>query len=139
MICSLAVVSSLLVASPLLFASPGWADSPAAIADSGDTRARTSFERFAGEWMARVHRLEDQQRENPSVRPGAIAPMITYRGYGDDYSIELRPTGHAAAPYIGLLRYTEHLYSCIQTADCTVASSVPVTEIFRFQGGRWIY
>ena len=131
--------TSFAAALALLLASPTWADSPASVANLGDQRARTSFERFAGKWMNRVHKLEDEQRRNPSVRPGAAAPMVTYRGYGDDYSIELRPTGHASAPYIGLLRYTEHVYSCATTSECTVASSVPVTEIFRFQDGRWVY
>ena len=132
-------ISPLATVLSLLLASPSWAGSPASLHAVGDQRARVSFERFAGEWMARVHELEDQQRQNPSVRPGATAPMVTFRGYGDEYSIELRPTGHSAAPYIGLLRYTEHVYSCADLSKCTVASSVPVTEIFRFQGGRWIY
>lgn len=128
-----------LLACPVLLARPVRADMPASVADSGDTRARVSFERFAGQWMARVHQIEEEQRKNPTVRPGATEPMVTYRGYGDDYSIELRPTGHSAAPYIGLLRYTEHVYSCAKVGQCTIASSVPVTEIFRFQDGRWIY
>ena len=55
----------------LLLASPTHADSPASRADAGDMRARTSFERFANQWMVRVHEVEDEQRKNPSVRPGA--------------------------------------------------------------------
>lgn len=122
----------------LLIAAPVFGESPAARADSGDDRAQHSFERFAEGWMEKVQELEASQRENPTVRPGASAPLVTYRGYGDDYSVELRPTGHAQAPYIGLLRYTEHVYSCMDK-ECTVASTVPVTEIFRFQDGRWVY
>jgi hypothetical protein len=122
----------------LLFAAPIFGESPAAIADSGDARAQNSFEVFAKSWMERAQQLEAEQKKKPTVRPGARAPMVTYRGYGDDYSVELRPTGHVQAPYIGLLRYTEHVYSCVHE-ECTVASTVPVTEIFRFQDGRWIY
>ena len=55
--------------------------------------------------------------------------------------MELRPTGHPASPYIGILRYSEQLYTCqdLSSGQCTVASTSPVTEIFRYQDGRWIY
>jgi hypothetical protein len=135
MIRSVSLVFSALV---LLAAPPVFGKSPAAIADSGDERAKTSFETFAKGWMEKAQQLEAEQKEKPAIRPGASAPLVTYRGYGDDYSVELRPTGHSQAPYIGLLRYTEHLYSCVDK-ECTVASTVPVTEIFRFQDGRWVY
>jgi hypothetical protein len=126
------------MACALLLASPVFGDSPASIADTGDVSAQHSFERFAQKWMAKVQQLEAEQREHPTVRPGPTKPLVTYRGYGDDYSVELRPTGHADAPYIGLLRYVEQVYSCVK-GECTVASTVPVTEIFRFQDGRWVY
>jgi hypothetical protein len=132
---SLSLVISVLA---LLAAPPVFGDSPAAIADSGNERAKMSFETFAKGWMEKAQRLEAAQKEKPAIRPGASAPLVTYRGYGEDYSVELRPTGHAQAPYIGLLRYTEHLYSCADE-ECTVASTIPVTEIFRFQDGRWVY
>ncbi len=33
------------------------------------------------------------------------------------------------------------IYSCngMGAVECSVASSLPVTEIFRYQGGRWVY
>ena len=61
-----------------------------------------------------------------------------YTGYGDDYRMELKPTGHAAAPYVGILRYQQ--LRCADAArTCKVAGRSPVTEIFRFQNGRWVY
>jgi len=114
---------------------------PAALWDSQD-RAQSSFERFADEWMTKVQSSTVDAQQRPTIRPGANGgPMITYRGYGDDYSVELRPTGHASAPYVGILRYQEQVYSCrdAQATDCSVASTIPVTEIFRFQNGRWVY
>ncbi len=116
-------------------ALPALADSPAALAEPGDEKARQSFERFAEGWMEKVKGLEANNRRNPTVRSG---DQMTYTGYGDDFTIELRPTGHAVAPYIGLLRYTELQYSC-QQERCSVASQMGITEIFRFQNGRWIY
>jgi hypothetical protein len=126
----------------LLLAGPALAGSPAAIPpDSGRSRAESSFESFADDWMGKVRTLEQKHRTNPTIKQGASEPVVTYRGYGDDYSLELRPTGNARAPYVGLLRYTEHVYSCqdMEVSNCTVASSVPVTEIFRYQNGRWSY
>ena len=126
----------------LLLAAPALAGSPAAIRpDSGRARVEASFDRFASDWMKKVRSLELQHRSNPTVKRGATDPVVTYRGYGADYSVELRPTGNGRSPYVGLLRYTEHVYSCedMGASSCTTASSVPVTEIFRYQNGRWTY
>lgn len=114
---------------------------PAALADPSDQRARNSFDRFASDWMTKMQRLESQNRAHPSLRPGAAQPLVTFRGYGSDFTTELKPTGHPRAPYVGILRYIEHLYTCAdaKATRCTVASTTPVTEIFRFQDDRWVY
>ena len=125
----------------LVFLASTAAAEPAAIPDSGDDRARTAFREFADTWMEKIRTSADEQRRNPTIRPGADRPMVTYRSYGEEYTVELRPTGHATAPYVGILRYKEQVWSCRDTAasDCTVSSTVPVTEIFRYQNGRWVY
>lgn len=114
---------------------------PASIAEGGDAGAHASFQVFAASWMQKMARVEADQRRNPTVRPGAEHTLVTYRGYEDDYEIELRATGHPTSPYVGILRYTERVYSCdsVKALQCTVASRIPVTEIFRLQAGRWIY
>jgi hypothetical protein len=136
-------VRSGLVASAVLWwiAAPALALPPATFAPGEQEQARQSFALFADDWMAKVQRLEEHDRQNPTIRPGASDPLVTYRGYGDEFSIELRPTGLPKAPFVGLLRYMELLYSCTdaRAGDCRIASSMPVTEIFRFQDGRWIY
>ncbi len=125
----------------LLMAAPTIADEVAAIPNSADERARTSFSDFARSWMAKMQENEAQNRKNPTVQPGANENTITYRGFGEDFTVELRPTGHPAAPFVGILRYNEQVYNCngVDATKCSVASSIPVTEIFRYQGGRWIY
>ena len=125
----------------LALSTSALADSPAAIAEAGRNRAASSFERFTEEWIEKVRTLEEKHRTSPTVKQGATDPIVTYRGYAEDYDVEMRPTGNARAPYVGLLRYTEHVYSCETTEaeSCRVASSVPVTEIFRYQNGRWSY
>lgn len=125
----------------LALALPAAADSPAAIADSSRERAGAAFDAFAARWMTEARQSEARARANPNVQPGAAAPLITYRGYGDGYDLELRPTGNPSAPYVGLLRYTEHVYNCtgVEATECAIVSSVPITEIFRYSGGRWRY
>jgi len=113
-------------------------------ADSTTTtpeRARTALGDFAKSWMSKMKESEAQNRNQPSVRPGASHSVVTYRGFGDDYRVELRPTGHPSAPFIGVIRYTERIYTCAEpgSENCSVASTVPVTEIFRYQGDRWVY
>jgi hypothetical protein len=125
----------------ILLPATAMADSPAAIADASRSRAEDQFHQFAKSWMANVQRLQTQDRDKPTVRAGSNGTQVSYRGYGDDYTIELRPTGHPSAPYVGLLRYTELMYSCpsASSKDCSVSSRVPVTEIFRYENGRWSY
>jgi hypothetical protein len=130
-----------IAAALLLTAAPALADDVAAIPDSADERARTSFSEFARSWMAKMGENEAQSRKNPTVQPGPSENLVTYRGFGEDFTVELRPTGHPAAPFVGILRYNEQVYNCngVGASKCSVASSLPVTEIFRYQGGRWIY
>ncbi|MBW2543334.1 MAG: hypothetical protein JRF15_14705 [Deltaproteobacteria bacterium] len=133
-ICALAVAF-------LLMAAPAFADDVASIPDSADERARDSFSEFARDWMAKMQENEAKNRANPTMQPGPSENMVTYRGFDEDFTVELRPTGHPSAPFVGILRYNEQVYSCdgVGASNCTVASSLPVTEIFRYQGGRWIY
>ena len=128
-------------AALLLMAAPTIADDVAAIPDSADERARTSFSDFARSWMAKMRENEAQNRANPTVQPGPSENIVTYRGFDENFTVELRPTGHPVAPFVGILRYNEQVYSCkgIDASKCSVSSSLPVTEIFRYQGGRWVY
>ncbi len=132
--CTLAVVL-------LFMAVPVLADDVASIPDSADERARSSFSEFARSWMAKMAEHEAQNRKNPTIQPGLSENTVTYRGIGEDFTVELRPTGHPAAPFVGILRYHEQVYNCngVDASKCSVSSSLPVTEIFRYQGGRWIY
>ena len=127
----------LLLLSSLFLAGP-----PAAISDD-DSHQRTlrSFKSFASSWMDKMERVEASNRTSPQIRPDGPRKLITYRGYGSDFEIEIKHTGYARAPFVGVLRYTEQLFTCAdeRATRCRIASTVPVTEIFRFQDGRWVY
>jgi hypothetical protein len=114
-------------------AAAAQAREPAAIApnDPGMARAESSFHDFAEAWMRKMAAAEAHSKKQASG--GA------YRGYDDDFKVELKPTGSSAAPYVGLLRYREHQCAAGSGSGCKVTSTTQVTEIFRFQGGRWVY
>lgn len=130
--------SSLLATSLLAGLGPvaAQAQSPAAIADANP--AQDAFQTFAAEWMQRLQRVEAQ---NKSSVLGNGATNLSYRGFDRDFKTELRATGNVKAPYVGMIRYLEREYRCADSRalDCRVEKTTPITEVFRFQDGRWVY
>ena len=124
----------------LLLATPGFARPPAAVAPGGAefVRAETSFDQFARRWMQKMERAEAGNRAKARPQKGG---RIVFRGYGGAVKTRLRATGHAEVPYVGVLEYAEERMSCegARGGRCRVAHSTPVTEIFRYQDGRWVY
>jgi hypothetical protein len=134
---------SLCLVLVLGFAAGALAGPPAAIPnpDPAHQRAERSFDEFAKSWMQKMARLESQNRAKPMVGAHGGAMVASYRGYDGDYRIELKPTGSSSAPWVGILRYHELTYTCADqsTASCSPSKKMRVTEIFRFQGGKWVY
>lgn len=127
-----------------LTATPGLAGPPADIAPAGSaatSKVHDSFARFAHKWMKDMHRAEARNRRHPKLIHLGKKPMLAYTGYDNDVQLQLRPTGSSRAPYVGLLHYREKTFHCTdrKARSCRVVSTTPVTEIFRFQNGRWIY
>jgi hypothetical protein len=124
-------------------ATAALAGPPAAIPnpDPAHQRAERSFDDFAKGWMQKMARLESQNRAKPALASQSGATVASYRGYENDYAIELKPTGSSSAPWVGILRYHELTYTCADksTASCAPSKKLRVTEIFRFQGGKWVY
>ena len=124
-------------------ASMALAAPPAAIPnlDPAQQRAERSFDDFAKGWMQKMARAEGQNRTKPALQPQGGVMVASYRGYDDNYQIELKPTGSKTAPWVGILRYHELTYTCADksTSSCAPSKTLRVTEIFRFQGGKWVY
>jgi hypothetical protein len=110
-------------------------------ADAGAAGAERSFDGFAREWIARAVARGQRASDAPRARSGAAGMAFTYRAVDEDFETELKPTGRPSVPWVGVLHYTEHTYTCADAlgSDCRVTSSLPVTEIFRFRDGRWGY
>ena len=134
---SLVPLLALGIASTALAAPPAAIPNP----DPAHQRAERSFDDFAKTWMQKMARAESQNRTKPKLEPLGGAMVASYRGYEDGYAIELKPTGSATAPWVGILRYHELTYTCADksTGSCAPSKKMRVTEIFRFQGGKWIY
>ncbi len=122
-------VRTLCTALALLCSSSARAEgkpAPAAIAPGAEAEVQHAFDQFARQWMKKI--------EHNAIP----APNGGRREYAD-YRIELRATGQTSAPYVGLLRYTENLVECKAAAQCATTAAIPVTEIFRFERGHWVY
>jgi hypothetical protein len=133
----LTIATCLLLASSLSLAGP-----PAAISeDDSHQRTLRSFKSFASGWMDKMKRVETRNQTSPQIRLHGSRNVSSYKGYGSDFKIEIKPTGYAKAPFVGVLRYTERVFDCAdeRATRCQIASTIPVTEIFRFQDGRWVY
>jgi hypothetical protein len=83
-----------------------------------------SFRAFATTWLDRIRK--------GGARLGSRRILAAFE-------TELRPTRDPSAPYVGLLRYCEHVVPCKgpAAASCAPSRRSVVTEIFRYQGGAW--
>ena len=101
--------------------------------------AAIAFERFTGDRVQILHARGLRASTRPEVRPGPERPVITYRAVGDDFDTDIEPTGVPAVPFVGLLHYTERVFSCeaVDATQCVEVASRPVTEIFRYREGIW--
>lgn len=135
---ALTFVSASVVAAALSSAGFAQAAKPAPKAGPDAAIVKASFDTFASEWMGKMKRLEADNRRNAKRDASGSA---RYLGYTDDFRAEIKPTGYARAPYVGVLRYEEHTMGCTDAAatQCRMVSRTPVTELFRYQDGHWVY
>ena len=133
-------ISRLLLAITVFFtvlATPAWSE-------DSQLRAGESFDQFARTWIDSVQELGVPAYPTIMIDDGNASSgsgLVTIRKYGDEFTTELRATGRDGAEYVGILHYSESVYNCRQNniENCSEPSIVPVTEIFRYDDGRWIY
>ena len=99
-----------------------------------EAQARSAFDAFSQSWM-------DKLRSSSAVRTVSTSSGSTVKRYSTTHTEEVKPTGSASNPFVGVLHYTEESYNCSDAAqrNCTLVESTPVTEIFRYQNGKWVY
>ncbi|HBZ71191.1 MAG TPA: hypothetical protein DEP35_16245 [Deltaproteobacteria bacterium] len=103
--------------------------------DPDPNQALSAFRIFTETWMEKLRGASMLQPVAASSQGHAL------KRFSVTHTEEIKPTGSTANPYVGILHYTEELYQCADSTEtsCTVVDSTPVTEIFRYQNGAWIY
>jgi hypothetical protein len=96
----------------------------------GDAAITASFESFSRDWIHKMRAVA-----------AARAATAGHKRIRDPYEMELRPTGSAQAPYVGILSYCELALKCSGAAasSCEATASTVVKEMFRYQSGKWVY
>jgi len=125
----------------LAVTGPAWAEG------ESQQKVEQAFDLFAKRWLGDISKTSKQDRDQSRfltpAKPGAPAEAKTYtfRESDGNYVIQTKETGNAAAPFIGILSYTESVYVCKDPAreDCELVESSPITEIFPYRDGRWQY
>jgi hypothetical protein len=93
-----------------------------------EAQVRSAFDSFTQNWMEKL-------------RGSALHTGSTVKRFSTTHTEEVKPTGSLSNPYVGILHYTEESYNCSDAAhkNCTLVDSTRVTEIFRYQNGKWVY
>ncbi|MDL1959942.1 MAG: hypothetical protein LWX01_11425 [Deltaproteobacteria bacterium] len=117
-----------------------------AVADPGILSVQESFEKFANAWMAKLDRMGKMNIRALNITPRDQGFVGRYVCYGPECKFSIKETGSPETPFIGLLHYSEkHFLKKGETRQETIQSpgmltdNIPVTEIFRFTHGKWVY
>jgi hypothetical protein len=117
-----------------------------AIADPGILSVQESFEQFVNAWMAKLDRIGEMNIRAPDITPSDQGFVGRYVCYGPECEFSIKETGSPETPFIGVLHYWEkHFLKKGETWQKTIQSpgmltdKIPVTEIFRFTQGKWVY
>jgi hypothetical protein len=117
-----------------------------AIADPGKSAAQKSFEQFVNVWMAKLDRIGKINILGIDIMPRDQGFVGRYVCYGPECEFSIKETDSPETPFVGILRYPEkHFLKKGETRQKTIQSpgmltkKIPVTEIFRFTRGKWVY
>jgi hypothetical protein len=99
--------------------------------------AEKAFALFAGHWMKDLS--EDAARERARGFLFGTEALSYRTAAPEDFVLRTQATGKPAAPYVGILTYTEEIWECSDASreSCKVIDSSPVTEIFPYKDGAW--
>ena len=108
--------------------------------------ANDDFTRFCSEWMGKLAQRERDNLKTAEARPGSGGVVLEYTGYATQPVRCVARIPQPGKPGVGILVYMELRYrrsgsDLVQarSSDPAVVSQVEVTELFRFDGSRWLY
>lgn len=109
-------------------------------------KAALQFESFAKNWVQRVQRNLRNRASKMQLRHDAGEWVASYTEVQDaSLETKVKPSSSRVCPYIGVLRYHEYHYEArgasedaVRNGPFTPVKRVRVTEIFRYDTGRWM-
>lgn len=118
----------------------------APIAAPQPARADDGFARFCSEWMGKLAKRERDNLQTAQARPDVTGVVLEYVGYATEPLRCNARIPQPGKPGVGILVYLERRYrragadlAKARSSEPAVLSQVEVTELFRFDGKRWIY
>ena len=108
--------------------------------------ALATFDAFTIEWMKKLEDTEPFHKTKAQVIQSTEGFSAEYTGYLPHRYIRVKKTESTDTPYVGILTYYEKKLRCtgktkeeaLQGPFDQVDTS-PVSEIFRFTKGKWVY
>lgn len=160
-------LSIALTAYGVVFAQMAWADTttagmskskqPAATAKkesvqqsmsnaNSEETANKLFADFVVDWMKKLENINNANRAKPQIQAVDGGYSCCYVHYGPDREFWIKRTDSSVTPFVGFLRYSEKTIQkygktqeeALRDVEQVVAET-PVTEIFRYSKGKWIY
>jgi hypothetical protein len=117
-----------------------------AVADPGILSVQKSFEKFVNAWMAKLDRIGKMNIRALNITPDDQGFVGRYVCYGPECEFSIKETVSPETPFVGVLHYSEkHFLKKGETRQETIqrpgmlTKKIPVTEIFRFTRGKWVY
>ena len=109
-------------------------------------RANDDFTRFCSEWMTKLAQRERDNLKSAEARQGSGGVVLEYVGYATQPIRCVARIPQPGKPGVGILVYMELRYRRsgsdamqARSSQPAVLSQVEVTELFRFDGTRWLY
>lgn len=107
--------------------------------------ATTRFEKFAGFWVEKISRNLRFTRSKMNIRQESGVWVASFVSVPKtNLSMKVKPSPSGICPYVGILRYREEIFEARGDSRESVAQGPfrqvktrRVTEIFRFDKGRW--
>jgi hypothetical protein len=113
---------------------------------NSEEMAQKLFEEFVADWMKKLEHINVTNRSKPQIQAVEGGYSCCYINYGPDREFWIKRTDSPLTPFVGFLRYSEKTlqkYGKTQEEVLKdvgkVVAETPVTEIFRYTKGKWVY
>ena len=121
---------------------------PSLLQAADETQVEQSFAQFQKDWIKKLNTEGKYGEKSMRVEktPGDSLYTAKYDAVKEAAGSRIKKTDQAATPYIGIMHY--EIYGCTATGKTAEEAKrgpfkcelkTDTTEIFRFDGSKWIY